>query len=164
MREALELHRLSAEWEQPLAAFFQDLERGTASKYFHPHPFSAERAHQLANYTGLDLYYVLVEGRRVLGYGLLRGWDANFDVPSLGIVLRDEIQGHGLGEAFIGFLHQAAARRGATRIRLKVYPENKRALRLYQKVGYKFDTELDADQLVGHHELRQLWRQPDDEV
>lgn len=153
MHEALELRRLCPRWEQALVAFFDELERSGRARFFHPHPFDAEHAHRLAHDRGLDLYYVLVEGDHILGYGMLRGWAAGYDIPSLGLILDPAVQGLGLGETFMRLLHHAAARRGAMRIRLKVYPENTPALRLYQKLGYEFKGEVEAGQLVGFLDL-----------
>ncbi len=85
----------------------------------------------------------------VLGYGMLRGWDDGWKIPSLGIALDPRIRGNGTGEMLMHFLHAAARRRGATKVRLKVYPDNRTAIALYKKLGYVFATE-EAGQLVGY--------------
>jgi ribosomal protein S18 acetylase RimI-like enzyme len=46
------------------------------------------------------------------------------------------------------FLHAAARRRGADKVRLKVYPDNIRAIELYRELGYTFEAQ-EAGQLVG---------------
>ena len=51
-------------------------------------------------------------------------------------------------------LHATAKRRGAKKIRLKVYPDNVRAVRLYQSCGYRFDDATQNEQLVGFFEVR----------
>ena len=62
-------------------------------KFFHPHPFTTEAARERAAYTGKDLYYVVIEGDEILGYGMLRGWDEGYEVPSLGIVIHPAHRG-----------------------------------------------------------------------
>lgn len=145
---ALEFRIVDKTWEQPLIRFFRILQDSGISKHFHPHPFTEEEAKKRAQYLGEDLYYVLVEGDEVIGYGMLRGWDEGYEVPSLGIVIHPSVQRAGLGKLFMHFLHSAARRRGATRIRLKVYPYNKSAIELYKGLGYTFQAE-ERGQLVG---------------
>ena len=134
--------------EESLAEFFRSLKRVGNDRYFHPHPFTDQEARRIAHYSGKDLYYVLVEREKVLGYGMLRGWDEGYKVPSLGIVIRSSARGIELGKLFMHFLHAAARQRGASKIRLKVYPDNTIAVTMYQELGYTFQAEEDG-QLVG---------------
>ena len=149
---ALEFRVVVKTLERPLAEFFRVLRRAGDDKTFHPHPLTDEEAKRLAQYSGKDLYYVLVEGDKVLGYGMLRGWDEGYEVPSLGIVIHPSVRGMGLGKLFMHFLHAAARRRGASKIRLKVYPDNTTAVTMYQELGYTFQAE-EAGQLVGFVDL-----------
>jgi len=98
------------------------------------------------------LYYVAVASDRVLGYGILRGWDEGYQIPSLGIAFLPDARGKGLGRLFMTFLHAAARLRGAKRIRLKVYPDNTVAVKLYEDMGYRY-TETSEGQLVGYMDL-----------
>jgi ribosomal protein S18 acetylase RimI-like enzyme len=50
------------------------------------------------------------------------------------------------------YLHAEARRRGAPRIRLKVYPENTAAVELYRSLGYVFEAS-ERGQLVGFKTL-----------
>ena len=149
---ALEYRVLGPELEGALADFFAELEASGTGVYFHPHPFTAEEAKALCCRRGKDLYYVAVAGGRVLGYGMLRGWDEGYEVPSLGIAFRPGDRGIGLGRSFMLFLHTAARLRGAKRIRLKVYPVNAAAVGMYKSLGYRFE-EAAAGQMVGYLDL-----------
>lgn len=149
---ALEFRVIDKTLEQPLAEFFRALKRVGDDKYFHPHSLTDEEAKRRAQYSGKDLYYVLVEGDKVLGYGMLRGGDEGYEVPSLGIVIHPSVRGMGLGKLFMHFLHAAARRRGASKIRLKVYRDNTTAVTLYKELGYTFQAE-EAGQLVGFIDL-----------
>lgn len=145
---ALEIRRVNPQLQCPLADFFHSLKQMGDDKHFHPHAFDHATAQRLAHYNGMDLYYAVVDGERILGYGVLRGWDEGYDVPSLGIAIHPEARGTGLGKLLMQFLHAAARRRGATRVRLKVHPDNTVAVKLYQELGYLFRGE-EAGQLVG---------------
>jgi [ribosomal protein S18]-alanine N-acetyltransferase len=147
----LEFRRLSPALESGLAAFFADLTAAGDDRYFHPHPFTAAEAARLCLYAGPDLYYAAVADR-VLGYGLLRGWDEGYSVPSLGIAVHPAARGTGIAGAFMHFLHSAAAARRAPKVRLKVYSGNTAAKRLYERLGYEFAGES-RGQLVGYFTL-----------
>ncbi|MDD1776618.1 MAG: GNAT family N-acetyltransferase [Candidatus Helarchaeota archaeon] len=110
---------------------------------------SHEEAVRIANYAGNDLYYVLTVDKKIMGYGILRGWDEGYEIPTLGIAIHHKARGKRLGETFMHFLHSAARLKGATKIRLKVYPENLSAFNLYKKLGYSFQEEEADGQLVG---------------
>jgi ribosomal-protein-alanine N-acetyltransferase len=156
---AIECRLLSLKWKQPLLVFLRVLGENNETRFFHPHAFSAEAVDQIIQTTRNDLYYLLSAGNEVLGYGLLRGWDEGYDVPSLGIAIHPRIRGVGLGRMFMHFLHAAAKRHGATKVRLKVSPQNVRAVALYESFGYAFGYAFGSEEhgyLVGLLELAGL--------
>ena len=130
--------QLSPQLEKNLIDFFELLKEDEESKLFHPHPFTREEAHLKANYTGQDLYFVQSLNDTLIGYGMLRGWDEGYAIPSLGIATHPGFRGQGLGEKFMEFLHTAARNKKASQVRLTVYRENTAAIHLYTKLGYKF--------------------------
>lgn len=148
----LECVPLGPRWQGPLAEFFRALVEAGDEQEFHPHPLTQSEAERLCRYNGRDLYYVLADGPRVLAYGMLRGWDEGYDVPSLGIAVHPHERGRGIGRTLMEFLHAAARQRGSPRVRLKVYPRNQAAVRLYRRLGYAFRGE-EQGQLVGYLEL-----------
>ena len=144
----LEIRILSPEWEHALAKFFSGL-RGESAAYFHPHPLTDEAATQLAQYQGEDLYYLLVDNGLVLAYGMLRGWNDGYEIPSLGIAVSPACRGKGLGELLMNFLQSAARNKGAKKIRLKVHKENVAACDLYKRLGYQLEERSGEEQLIG---------------
>jgi ribosomal protein S18 acetylase RimI-like enzyme len=103
---------------------------------FHPHPLTAEEARRLVAYEGRDAYGILAEGEELVAYGILRGWDDGFSVPSLGVAVHPQHQGRGYGRAMMRWLEEQARHRGAQRIRLRVHADNLAARRLYESLGY----------------------------
>src|SRR5258707_5978777 len=93
---ALELCRVCRRHERALASFFEALVARGDDRWFHPHPFTAEYASRLAAHEGRDLYYVATRGDKVAAYGMLRGWDDGYEVPSLGIAVHPDARGFGL--------------------------------------------------------------------
>lgn len=151
-RAHLEICRLAPALEPALVRFFARLLDSGAATNFHPHPLTAEEGAKLVRYEGRDLFYAMVCGDEIVSYGMLRGWDEGYDVPSLGIAVDPSVEGRGYGRLMMLFLHASARLRGARHVRLKVYPSNQRAVRLYESLGYRFD-EVDREQLVGTIDL-----------
>jgi ribosomal-protein-alanine N-acetyltransferase len=147
----LEFRQLTPELAQPLADFFGSLTHEDVAR-FHPHALTPEVAQQLCGYQGRDLYFAAVCDQRVIGYGLLRGWDEGYAIPSLGIALRPDLRGTGLARALMLFLHGAARLRGAERLRLTVTRSNARAAALYRSLGYVFE-EKNSEEDVGFVDL-----------
>jgi len=139
---------LRPEHASALASFFDRLRAREVERLFHPHPLTAEEASKRASHCGKDFYCVLAHEAAIVGYGMLRGWDEGYEVPSLGIVVDPTVQGRGYGKLLMEFLHATARHRGASRIRLKVYPDNLKAVTLYRSLGYEFE-EPENGQLIG---------------
>lgn len=150
---SLEFCRLRPPLQMCLTAFFEALNARGDDRWFHPHPFTAVEAARLCAYQGRDLYYAAVARDAVLAYGMLRGWDEGYETPSLGIAVHPDARGLGLARTFMGFLHTAASLQGARRVRLKVYPENAAARRLYESLGYRLELAADG-QLLGVLDLK----------
>jgi len=155
-RSTIEIVQVGPQHAGALGRFFETLEAHGIGKVFHPHPLTAEAARVRAGYMGKDIYCVLAEGDAVIGYGMLRGWDEGYEIPSLGIAIDPAAHGQGLGRLMMNFLHMAASRRGAQKLRLRVHPENKPAVDLYRSLGYQFSLQDDGQYLVGLFDLRRV--------
>jgi ribosomal protein S18 acetylase RimI-like enzyme len=144
----LEIVALRPSLREALVELFAAIERDGDARRFHPHPFTEAEAERRCRYQGQDEYYAVLQGSRIVGYGMLRGWDEGYSVPSLGILVRAEARGQGIGKLLMEHLHLTARLRGASRIRLKVYADNHVARRLYERLGYVFEA-IEVDQIVG---------------
>jgi [ribosomal protein S18]-alanine N-acetyltransferase len=149
---AFQLSPVRPEMSSALGDFFERLSSAGDDRQFHPHPLTRREAQRIARLAGDDVYLVVIDGDRVVAYGILRGWDEGFAVPSLGIAVDSSRRGKGLGRQLMTALHAAARERGAKQVRLKVYPDNQTALELYRSLGYRFGRK-EGGQLVGMLEL-----------
>jgi ribosomal protein S18 acetylase RimI-like enzyme len=135
--------------ERTLASLFDTIASDPALEHFHPHPFTAAQARARAHYSGQDLYALMTFAGEVVGYGMLRGWDEGYAIPSLGIYIARPHRGTGASRVLMSYLHFAAKLKGVDAVRLKVHRDNERAFRLYISLGYRFFDEPENGQLVG---------------
>ena len=144
------LMRLRPEHTDALKSLFSVIRNDTSAAKFHPHDFWEEDAQRFANYTGQDIYAgYFSEANDMIAYGMLRGIDDGFRIPSLGIYVIPDARGRGVSREVMNGLHfMARTELGASKVRLKVYSDNLPALNLYQKMGYQFETG-EGDELVG---------------
>jgi len=152
MIEDIKYVAVSPFWLEKLAQFFKVIIANKDDLYFHPHPFTYEAARKIATYEGDDLYFLQIKDEEITGYAMLRGWDEGYTIPGLGIVIHPYFRKEGLGQEFMEFLHHQAKKKGAAKVRLKVYRENAGARHLYQSLGYSF-TDEENGQLIGYCEL-----------
>jgi ribosomal protein S18 acetylase RimI-like enzyme len=135
--------RLSPALETQFAIFLRDLKKNGDEAFFSPHPFTDEEARRLAHYEGKDYYCVAVDGGRILGYGMLRGWDEGHSRPSLGIAVHPELRRNHRAEQIMEHLHEHARSRWSREVRLRVRKDNAAAIKLYEKFGYRLSPDRD---------------------
>lgn len=151
---SIELVRLVPRWKDGLKLFLQDLSKDRDEIFFSPHPRDENSINRIVGNNGRDLYYVMVEDEKILGYGLLRGWDEGYQIPSLGVAIHPSVRGTGLGKILITFLHIVAFRRGACKVRLRVHRDNEKAIDLYKSFGYVFEDDVNqAEYFLGFKSL-----------
>lgn len=127
------------------------------ARAFHPHAFDRHTLEALCRPAAgpRDEYWVAVEDRQVVAYGLLRGWSEGYEVPSLGIAVHPSARGRGVARSMMEHLHDVARDRGAIRVRLKVYRDNAAAIHLYAALGYRLEP-LNDREFLGFAELDRL--------
>lgn len=150
LKPAIECVLLRPDHVQALARFFADLASAGDAAFFHPHAGDIASLRAIAEQPGKDLYIVFVEGDDVRAYGLLRGWNEGYAIPSLGIAVHPDARAHGLGCLVMDYLEAMARHRGAPKLRLRVHRDNARAIALYERHGYAMqDDAHDTSLLVG---------------
>jgi RimJ/RimL family protein N-acetyltransferase len=115
---------------EQLVDFFTAVDAG---QFAHATREAAERFLSEPN----DIHVLGMLGGEVVAFGMLRGWEEGYRVPSLGIAVRKDHEGRGYARAMMAALARLAGERGAKQIRLRVHPGNTRARRLYDACGYR---------------------------
>jgi len=122
--------------------------------YFNPHPFTLDAINEILVNRKKDIYILFTQDAVVVGYGMLRGMDEGYEIPSLGIMVDRNYRGKGIGRFIMLVLHDIAKSKGYTKIRLTLHKENTVAKNLYSSLGYVF-SELDEHGLVGTLDLKE---------
>jgi len=138
------IHPLSSEWVAGLVGMLEALVAAGDGASFHPHPFDCATlagvaARSVAGGSGDEYHVAVASDGTVVAYGLLRGWSEGFEVPSLGVAVHPAARGRGIARMMMAHLHAVARRRGAARVRLKVYRDNLPAVALYRGLGYRLE-------------------------
>ena len=125
----------SADYED-LACFFERNNVPAITEYFHPFPLNSQTAREIACTTHLDRYYIADWNGQIAGFGMLRGWDEGYQIPSLGLFVAKKQQGIGLGKQIVEFCLREAKKLGCRSVRLSVYESNVSAVSLYRSLGF----------------------------
>jgi ribosomal protein S18 acetylase RimI-like enzyme len=155
-----EIRKINNKDIEAVTRFFIDVVRAGMEQTFHPHPFDLQTAQRICSHDGFDWYAGCFVGNEndehMIGYVMLRGWDEGYSIPSFGICILPNYQGCGLGRTLLNLSILVARFRGSPAIRLKVYPDNKAALALYQSTGFEFLENLEHGQMVGYLKLKTI--------
>jgi len=115
------------------------------SENFYPHPFTLDYLSYAIK--SKDAYFIMTWNQTAVAYGLLRGWEEGYDIPSLGVTVDKNYRRLGLGKFMCRFLHAYAEFRGCKAVRVRVYKTNEVAKSLYDELGYKFHVDVDNPHL-----------------
>ncbi len=121
-----------------LIEFFENIGFETV-KYFHPFSFTKEKAEEIiANIEKTERFYIIGinEKNKILGIAYLDPFKPG-SIARLGIGIREDYRGLGLGTFLMSFLIDSAKSRGVNKIVLEVYADNCRAIALYCKFGFE---------------------------
>jgi ribosomal protein S18 acetylase RimI-like enzyme len=145
-------HKLSDRYLYLFLDFLKDLIDNQEYNRFHPHAFDITTIQKIISSDSLDEYWIMCEDEQIVSYGILRGWDEGFTIPSIGIAVSPNYRKFGFGKKMMLFLHSRAKERGASKIRLTVYKDNIKAIRLYNQLGYILESQSDST-FVGYLEI-----------
>jgi len=146
----VEIVKLKPEYEEFLVHFFKKINSPEYTVNFAPHPLNTEYAKLICNYKGYDLYYsILIDAKEIIGYGMLRGWDEGYEIPSIGLCILKKYQGISLGKVMLNFLETLSMLKGCSKVMVKVIKNNTKARELYQSQGYVLK-DHNEDFLIGY--------------
>jgi ribosomal-protein-alanine N-acetyltransferase len=115
--------------------------------FFHPHNMEYNTIKSILTNNKNDKYKIVLFENKIIGYGILRGWDEGFEIPSLGIIIDKDYRGLGLSKLLINYLEFIAKISKSEKIRIVVHKNNLVAYNLYKKMNYEF-TSYNENQLI----------------
>ncbi|MBC7330170.1 GNAT family N-acetyltransferase [bacterium] len=131
--KGLDIRKLNKDDAEVLKEFFSSLSPSTI-RLFSFNPLPLDHAFLFAQRDDITCFIATIDGR-IVGYVW---WEPNSSpMPTLGICVRDEYQGNGIGKALLGRLIEEARRQNKRGLRLTVMKENKIAISLYLGAGFK---------------------------
>jgi hypothetical protein len=93
-------------------------------RHFSPFAFDEASIASMLNARKDDVFWGLYAGGRMIGFFMLRGWDAGYDVPSLGALYDEEYRGFGLMALTVELSKVICLMRGAKQVMYKAHPDN----------------------------------------
>ena len=103
-----------------------------------------------------DQYYAVVnECNELIGFF---NFEQENGVVTIGLGLKPDHTGKGLGQAFVEAGLEFAEKYNPTMFRLKVATFNQRAIRIYERVGFKSDGVFINETNGGQHEFLRMVR------
>lgn len=88
-----------------------------------------------------DRYWGLTADGELVGLMLLRGLDAGYAVPALGVYVAEQWSRRGLARLTLAFAEAWCRLNQLEELMLTVHPENAPARGLYERSGFRFDGE-----------------------
>ncbi len=114
------------------------LENGGAySQYFRPFSFEREAVFDMLTQSQRDRYWGAYCQGALAGFFMLRGFDAGYERPSYGVLIRESRAGLGLASLALRFALSWCRVQGVAAVMLKVHPENSVARRIYERAGFR---------------------------
>ena len=83
-----------------------------------------------------DKFFGVFYEEQIVGFYMLRGFDAGYVVPSYGVVISSRFSNRGLSKLTLYHAFSVCTLNNVEKLMLKVHPENKFAKRLYESLGF----------------------------
>jgi ribosomal protein S18 acetylase RimI-like enzyme len=119
-----------------LTVLFSENNVPAITRTFHPFPLTDATTQWIACEPHKDQFYLALKSQKPVGFSMLRGWEAGYTVPSLGMFIDHRQHGKGYGKELLGKTIEAAQKLGCHQIRLSVYASNQPAYKIYIAHGF----------------------------
>lgn len=100
-----------------------------------------------------DCYAGLYWNGAMVGFYMLRGWDAGYEVPSFGILIDDKHRGGSFMRISLDIAKMTARLAGAPRLMAKIHPDNVSPLGAKRLGLVETGREEVTGNIIYHHEL-----------
>ncbi len=124
------------------------------ARFFYPFGYDEATLAELLRDCEKDVFAGMSWDDNLVGFFMLRGWDAGYDVPAYGLIIDRDHRGYGLEMVSLEAAKVICNLRGATRIMLKMHPDNFSAKGIARKIGFvQTGVEADSGNVIYHFDL-----------
>ena len=95
----------------------------------------------------IDKYFGLFLNDDIIGFYMLRGFDAGYEIPSYGVWISSKYSNKGLSTLTLYHAFSSCKLKNIKTLMLKVHPDNLIAKKLYEKFGF---VKVGIDKKIGH--------------
>lgn len=106
------------------------------SRFFIPFAFDAESVKSVLRKVRKDNFFVVMVNGDWAGFYMLRGFDSGYRVPAYGVWIAPKYKNCGLAALTLAHAFAICKLNGVERLMLKVHPQNVKALKLYERIGF----------------------------
>ncbi|MBD2197809.1 MULTISPECIES: GNAT family N-acetyltransferase [Calothrix] len=113
-------------------------------KYFHPFDFQVATIQKILfksckdKFFGVVLESGLSQESDLIGFYMLRGLDEGYTDPMFGVFISQQYSSKGIGRITITHAESFCKFCGYEKLLLKVNPENTRARKMYESLGFRY--------------------------
>ncbi|OGN79776.1 MAG: hypothetical protein A2X26_13200 [Chloroflexi bacterium GWC2_49_37] len=105
------------------------------SKYFQPFRFDEDTLTAVLSAMREDQFWGVYSGDALVGFFMLRGFDAGFSIPSYGVYIAEKFSGNGISKLTLQFVRVWCRMENIPKVMIKVHPQNQIAKKAYEKSG-----------------------------
>lgn len=151
LREAQE-----SDYEEMLR-FFAENNRIEITKRFRPFPLTPEMAHFICKEPKKDRYYVAYYEGKLVGLGMLRGWDEGYDIPAFGTFIDYRHHAKRFGITILDHAIADARRLGSPAIRISGHASNAVVVHYCESRGWTMLSKEPVE-LEGEPDFKMVWQ------
>ncbi|MBA2341060.1 MAG: GNAT family N-acetyltransferase [Pyrinomonadaceae bacterium] len=133
--EHLEIRSLKPRDAPELSAMLRS-QQSEYARFFHPFSFDESTISSVLSNSHRDVHTGVYLREQLVVFFMLRGWDEGFEIPAFGILVDEKHRGHGLEILSLETAKVICKLRGASRMMLKMHPENISAKGVARKIGF----------------------------
>jgi len=111
-----------------LSAFLQ-MQSASHMRYFHPFAFDEASVSKILVEARQDVYQGIYRNEELVGMMMLRGWDAGYEVPAVGVIAGERYFIRNFMQICLDAAKEICRARGCSRIIYKSHPANAPAVR-----------------------------------
>ena len=147
LKDSLEIKELTADHSSIFSKRLSE-ESKDYLKHFIPFAeFSEMYIKKILSGKKIDKYFGLFLQDDLIGFYMLRGFDAGYKIPSYGVWISSNYSNMGLSTLTLFHAFSFCRINNIKTLMLKVHPDNKFAKKLYEKFGF---IEVGMDEEIGH--------------